>query len=222
MRGPIWRSSSSPWWWPSASLTSLNRSRSSSITTGRVPSRRAATSARSTRSVNSARFGRPVRTSCSASAREDARPARKPATRQQQQPERRARTRSMSRSCPRPGRQDAGRRASRSTDVRCLVCPELGMTFGPTSTASGGPPRRSRRGSTSTRAEATATWSHTSAGGQLELVLDEADDALGGDEQAQRGQRAAQIGRPALRGARRTRCRPRAARARCRCARASG
>ena len=35
IRGPIWRSSSSPWWWPSVSLTSLNRSRSSSITTGR-------------------------------------------------------------------------------------------------------------------------------------------------------------------------------------------
>ena len=64
-RCPTWRSSWSPTWWPSVSLTSLNRSRSSSSSATGVPAAKA-----SSRAVSSARrFGSPVSSSVRARPR---------------------------------------------------------------------------------------------------------------------------------------------------------
>ena len=59
-----WRSTS-PWWWPSVSLTSLKWSRSMIITASPPPRRSAARSACWMWSRNSTRLGRPVSASCS-------------------------------------------------------------------------------------------------------------------------------------------------------------
>ena len=63
-RGPSRCSRRSPVWWPSVSLISLNRSRSSRIRPARRSVDAAAVIARLARSWNSDRFGRPVRESC--------------------------------------------------------------------------------------------------------------------------------------------------------------
>ena len=59
-------SSTSPAWWPSVSLISLKRSRSSTMIASDELERSAASTACSIRSLSSVRFGRSVRSSCSA------------------------------------------------------------------------------------------------------------------------------------------------------------
>ncbi len=83
-RGATVCSSSSPAWWPSESLISLNWSRSAISTAGGAPPRRARASVSASRSANSWRFGSPVSGSCSerwiASSSREARSIAEPMT----------------------------------------------------------------------------------------------------------------------------------------------